>query len=354
MSTDKVYLSIVVPLFNEEESVEKLVAKIHEAASRFEFTYEIILVDDGSTDGTWKIIDRLKETLPHLRGIKFRRNYGQTSAMVAGFEHSLGETIVTMDGDLQNDPADIPMLLDKMKEGFDIVSGWRKNRKDHWSRVFPSRVANWIISVTTGVRLHDYGCSLKAYRSECVKSIKAYGEMHRFFPVLVSMTGARITEVTVNHHARKFGKSKYGFSRIFKVLSDILSIVLIVKFSTIPLLGFTLCALPFFFLGLFFGGLSILAIILSWTPGKALFLTFTAGLSFMGMLHLVALGIISEMIVGASDLSHTQLPRITRKMVSMSLADNNGNCFQSSGEKSIMQTFEKSVLESQKSYNEQS
>lgn len=319
------YLSIVIPLFNEEESIETLVSKILVALSKFEFSYEIILIDDGSNDGTWKIIEKLKESVPHLRGIKFRRNFGQTSAMVAGFEHSLGEIIVTMDGDLQNDPSDIPMLLDKMKEGYDIVSGWRKNRKDHWSRVFPSKVANWLISITTGVRLHDYGCSLKAYRSECVKSINAYGEMHRFFPVLVSMTGACITEMVVRHHSRKFGKSKYGFSRIFKVLNDILSIILIVKFSTLPLLGFTLCAIPFFILGLFFGGLSILAVLLSWTPGKASLLTFATGLSFMGMLHLIALGIVSEMIIGVSDLSHTQLPKITRKIFKMPPSCNRKN-----------------------------
>jgi glycosyltransferase involved in cell wall biosynthesis len=348
------HLSIVVPLFNEEESVEKLVTKILEAASRFGFTYEIILIDDGSTDDTWKIIEQLKETVSQLRGIKFRRNYGQTSAMVAGFEHSSGEIIVTMDGDLQNDPSDIPMLLDKMTEGYDIVSGWRKNRKDHWSRVFPYRVANWIISISTGVRLHDYGCSLKAYRSKCVKSIKAYGEMHRFFPVLVSMTGARITEIVVNHHPRKYGKSKYGFSRILKVLSDIFSIILIVRFSTVPLLGFTLCALPFFFLGLFFGGLSILAVLLSWTPGKALFLTFIAGLSIMGMLHLVALGIVAEMIVGTSDLSHTQLPQITGKLTNMSLSCNNGSSLASSKEQPQMMTFDQIKFKSQKSSNNQS
>jgi len=158
--TATIHLSIVVPLYNEEESVERLVARILEAASRFDFSYEIMLVDDGSKDGTWSIIERLKKTVPQLRGVKFRRNYGQTSAMVAGFEHSLGEIIVTMDGDLQNDPADISLLLDKMKEGYDIVSGWRKDRKDHWSRVLPSKIANSLISLTTGVQLHDYGCSL--------------------------------------------------------------------------------------------------------------------------------------------------------------------------------------------------
>lgn len=318
------YLSIVIPLYNEEESVDKLVTRTLEAASKFEFSYEIILVDDGSTDGTWTRIERLKEVVPDLRGIKFRRNFGQTSAMVAGFDYSRGQIIVTMDGDLQNDPADIPLLLDKMKEGYDIVSGWRKDRKDHWSRVLPSKVANWMISATTGVALHDYGCSLKAYRAECIKPIKAYSEMHRFFPVLTSMTGALITEIPVSHTERKYGKSKYGFNRIFKVLSDILSIILIVKFSTSPLLGFSICALPFFSLSLFFTLLAVLSIILDWTPGKALFFTFSAGLSFLGMLHLIGLGIIAEMVVGSSDLSHTRLPQMTRKVASVCLASNSG------------------------------
>ena len=310
-------LSIVVPLYNEEESIERLVATLHEEASKLGRSYEIILVDDGSTDTTWMCIERLSQVVPHLHGIKFRRNFGQTAAMVAGFEAASGQVIVTMDGDLQNDPADISSVLKKMGEGYDIVSGWRKVRKDHWSRVLPSKVANWLISATTGVRLHDYGCSLKAYRAECIKAIKAYGEMHRFFPVLVSMTGARVAEIPVNHRARKFGKSKYGLNRIFKVFSDIFSIILLVKFSSAPLLGFSLCAVPFGVLGLFFAILSALSWTLDWTEGKALFFIFTAGLSFMGMIHLVALGIVSEMVVGTSDLSHTQLSQITKREVTM-------------------------------------
>jgi glycosyltransferase involved in cell wall biosynthesis len=311
------YISIVVPLYNEEESVDKLFTRILEAAKHFEFVYEIILVDDGSTDNTWQIIEQLKESVPHLKGIRFRRNFGQTAAMVAGFDHSLGEIIVTMDGDLQNDPADILKLLKKLDEGDDIVSGWRKDRKDHWSRVIPSKVANWLISITTGVRLHDYGCSLKAYRAECIKSIKAYGEMHRFFPVMASMTGAKVAEIEVSHHERKYGKSKYGLNRIFKVFSDLFSIMLIVKFSTFPLFGFALSALPFLLLGLFFGSVSILSFALDWTMGKSLFFSLTAGLSFMGMLHLLAMGIVAEMVVGTSDLSHTRLGQITKKTVTM-------------------------------------
>jgi glycosyltransferase involved in cell wall biosynthesis len=308
-------LSIVVPLYNEEESVERLVAEVLRVAQSFPFEYELILVDDGSTDGTWEIIERLKESTPPLRAVRLRRNYGQTSAMVAGFEQARGEIIVTMDGDLQNDPADIPMLLEKIEEGFDIVSGWRRERKDPFSRVLPSRIANALISLTTGVRLHDYGCSLKAYRAECVRNLRAYGEMHRFFPALASMTGARITEIPVRHHPRRFGVSKYGFDRILKVFSDIFAMNLIIRFSSVPLKGFALCALPFVGLTLFFAILSILALVYDWTAGKALFFFIATALSAMAAVHLVLLGIIGELVVATSDLSHTRLPELTRRKI---------------------------------------
>jgi glycosyltransferase involved in cell wall biosynthesis len=309
------YLTIAIPVFNEEESVERLVRGVAEACGRLGVSHEIVLVDDGSTDKTWEIIERLSQEIAEVRGIKFRRNYGQTSAMVAGFEHAKGGVIITMDGDLQNDPGDISRLLEKLGEGYDIVSGWRKNRKDHFSRVLPSRIANAIISLTTGVRLHDYGCSLKAYRAECVKSIQAYGEMHRFFPALASMTGARIAEIPVNHHPRKYGVSKYGLDRIFKVFSDIFAMNLIIRFSSNPLKGFLLFALPFLLLMLFFGSLGVSALLFNWTASKALFFTMAAALSGMAAVHLVALGVIGELVVGTSDLSHTDLPEITKKIV---------------------------------------
>jgi glycosyltransferase involved in cell wall biosynthesis len=309
------YLSIVVPLYNEEESVAPLVEAIQEVGDRMDATYEILLVDDGSQDRTWERIAQLKTTTPNLRAIKFRRNFGQTSAMVAGFEHAKGEIIITLDGDLQNDPSDIPVLVQKLEEGYDIVSGWRKNRQDHLSRVLPSRVANAIISYTTGVRLHDYGCSLKAYRGHCVKSLHAYGEMHRFFPALASMTGARITEIPVKHHPRKFGVSKYGFNRIFKVFSDIFSMNMIIRFSSMPLKGFSLFAAPFALLTLLFGLLAVLAMLYQWTAGKALFFFFATALMGMATIHLVGLGIIGELIVNTSDLSHTELPELTKKCI---------------------------------------
>ena len=310
-----IYLSIVVPLYNEEDSVEELLARILEVGKEFDFPYEIIFVDDGSKDKTWELIGQLKETTPHLKAIKFRRNYGQTSAMAAGIEYAWGQIIVTMDGDLQNDPSDIPLLLKKIDEGFDIVSGWRKNRKDHFSRVIPSRIANAIISFTTGVRLHDYGCSLKAYRKECINSLKAYGEMHRFFPALASMTGARVTEVPVTHHPRIYGVSKYGFNRIFKVFSDIFAMNLIIRFSSMPLKGFAVCSLPFFLSTMLFGLLAGLALIFDWTSGKALFFFTATALSGMASVHLVILGVLGELIVGTSDLSHTELPEVTKKPI---------------------------------------
>ncbi len=311
----EIYLSIVVPLYNEEDSVEKLVSNILEVGKTFKFAYEIVLVDDGSTDRTWEIIESLEKSVSNLIAIKFRRNYGQTPAMVAGFEYASGKIIVTMDGDLQNDPADIPKLLDKLNEGYDIVSGWRKDRKDHFSRVIPSKIANYIISVTTGVHLHDYGCSLKAYRTECIKSLKAYGEMHRFFPALASMTGARVAEIPVRHHPRRYGVSKYGFNRILKVFCDIFSMNLIIRFSSMPLKGFAFCALPFLFFTSFFGVLGAVALFFHWSPGKDILFMFIAVLNGFVAILLIVLGVLGELIVGTSDLTHFPMPEITKKNI---------------------------------------
>jgi glycosyltransferase involved in cell wall biosynthesis len=220
--------------------------------------------------------------------------------MAAGFDHSQGRILVTMDGDLQNDPADISLLLEKIKEGYDVVSGWRRNRKDRFAKVFPSIVANYIISMTTGVKLHDYGCSLKAYRSKTIKAIAAYGEMHRFLPALASMTGARITEIPVKHHQRLFGISKYGPGRIYKVLSDIFAMNLILRFSSQPLKGFVFSALPFAILAVLFGTLSILAFFLQWTAGKSMFFLIAAALCGVALIHLVYLGVLGEIFRNSS------------------------------------------------------
>ena len=313
------YLSIVVPLFNEADSVQKLVAKITEVCQQFDFKSEIILIDDGSTDGTWQIIENLKITHPDLIGIKFSRNFGQTNAMVAGIDNASGEIIITIDGDLQNDPSDIPILLKKIDEGYDIVSGWRKKRKDGFSRVLPSKIANFLISITIGIRLHDYGCSLKAYKADFIKPIKAYGEMHRFFPALASMTGAKVTEVPVKHFPREYGVSKYGLNRIFKVSNDIFTVNLIVRFSANPIKGFSLSAIPFILLSLCFGFLGVLALILNWTPGKAIFFIMASALCWVTIVQLIMLGVLGELVIKSSDLEHLSLPEIAMKKIKTNL-----------------------------------
>jgi glycosyltransferase involved in cell wall biosynthesis len=314
-SEKSIDLSVIVPLYNEYENVETLYEKIIAELERLSLTYEVIFVDDGSTDDTWSVIEQVKKANQQLSAIRLRRNYGQTSAMVAGFDHAKGNIIVTLDGDLQNDPSDIALLLQKLDEGYDIVSGWRKDRKDNFLRVLPSRMANAIISFATRIKLNDYGCTLKAYRSECIKPLNAYAEMHRFFPALASMTGARIAEIPVKHYQRKYGTSKYGFSRIFKVLSDIIAISLIISFSSTPLKGFILCVLPFLFLTVCFGMLGSFAILLEWTIGKSVFFLISMALNGMAVIHLFTLGVLGELVVSTSDLTHTQMPEISKKIL---------------------------------------
>ncbi|MGC1394611.1 MAG: glycosyltransferase family 2 protein, partial [Coleofasciculaceae cyanobacterium] len=210
-------VSVVVPIYNEVESLPHLIEAIASTLDLAQLSYELICVDDGSVDGSAQLLKELAQKTPHLRGILLRRNYGQTAAMAAGFNYARGNAIITLDGDLQNDPADIPMLLGKLDEGYDLVSGWRKNRQDATlTRLLPSKIANWLIAEITGVRLHDYGCSLKAYRAELVADMNLYGELHRFLPALAFIEGARITELPVRHHARVHGQSKYGLGRTFR------------------------------------------------------------------------------------------------------------------------------------------
>jgi glycosyltransferase involved in cell wall biosynthesis len=229
-------LSIVVPVYNEEESVVLLCEKLHTSVSRIGRSYEIVLVDDGSSDSTWPKMKECAQKYPCFRLVRLRRNFGQTAAMSAGFRESRGGIIITLDADLQNDPADIPKLLAKMDEGFDVVSGWRKNRQDTFvNRVLPSKIANWVISRITGVALHDYGCTLKAYTREIVDNLELYGEMHRFIPALASWVGGKISEVVVDHHARRFGKTKYGISRTFRVILDLITVKFLLAYSTRPI-----------------------------------------------------------------------------------------------------------------------
>ena len=254
-------LSVVIPVYNEEENIRLLYGEIRTAMDRLGKPYEILFVDDGSRDASFEQLIGLKDTeekdpanrFCRSRIIRFRRNFGQTAAMQAGFDHARGDVIVSMDGDLQNDPADIPMFLEKLNEGYDIVCGWRKNRQDKAiTRILPSKVANWLIGKITGVSIHDNGCSLKAYRREVIQSIRLYSDMHRFIPAVSSVVGATVAEIVVNHRARAFGHTKYGLSRIWKVLFDMLAVKMIIHFSQRPLAWFSLFAGLFLLFSLFF------------------------------------------------------------------------------------------------------
>jgi glycosyltransferase involved in cell wall biosynthesis len=242
---------VIVPFYNESENITRMYQAIVQAVAPLEVPFEMVFVDDGSKDDTLERAVQLARTDPRLRVVKFRRNFGQTPAMAAGIEHARGEILITMDGDLQNDPADIQHFLAKMDEGYDIVVGWRFNRQDKMvSRKIPSMIANRLIGKVTGVPIKDNGCSLKAYRGSVIKSIPLYSEMHRFIPAMASIAGPRIAEIKVRHHARQFGKSKYGLSRVYKVLLDLLVIKTVASFTARPLLWFSMLSLPLLLGGL--------------------------------------------------------------------------------------------------------
>lgn len=230
-------LSLIIPVYNEEENLPLLSDSIQQALRSVQGEWEVIFVDDGSKDRSFDVLKSLVEKDPeHVRVVSFRRNFGQTAAIAAGIDHACGETIVLLDADMQNDPADIPMLLAKLDEGYDLVSGWRRDRKDNrLTRTIPSNLANGLISWTTGVHLHDYGCTLKAYRRDALEGFRLYGEMHRFIPVFAHSVGARITEIPVHHHARQFGKAKYGLERTIKVLLDLFTVKFLLSYSNKPI-----------------------------------------------------------------------------------------------------------------------
>jgi glycosyltransferase involved in cell wall biosynthesis len=237
-------LSVVIPIYNEAPNLEPLHQELAETLGRWGRPYEVLFIDDGSTDTSFEVLRALQARDPHVRVVQFRRNFGQTAAFAAGFALARGRLIVTSDGDLQNDPRDIPAMVARLEEGCDIVCGWRKDRKDAWlTRRLPSMVANRLISWATGVRLNDYGCSLKVFRAEVVKPLRLYGEMHRFLPALASEMGVRIAEVPVNHRARVHGRSKYGISRTVRVMLDLLTVKFLLSYSTRPLQIFGLLGL---------------------------------------------------------------------------------------------------------------
>jgi glycosyltransferase involved in cell wall biosynthesis len=246
-------VSIIAPIYNERENLEPFIAAVACVLDAEKENYEILLVDDGSTDGSASLVDDLSAKNPRVRVIHFRRNFGQTAAMAAGFDYAGGDILIPIDADLQNDPADIPAVLAKLREGFDVVSCWRQNRQDPWfTRRLPSQLANSLISRISGVHLHDYGCTLKGYRREVVKHIRLYGEMHRFIPIYASWAGAKVTEIPIRHHPRRSGVSKYGLSRVYKVVLDLLTVKMLGSYSTKPMyffggVGLIACAAGFFF-----------------------------------------------------------------------------------------------------------
>lgn len=293
-------LSVIAPLFDESQNVQPLVEWILQALESFPGTFEIILVDDGSRDDTWEQV-RAVAVDPRVTGLRLGRNVGQTAAMMAGFDHARGRIVVSLDGDLQNDPRDIPALIAKLEEGYDLVCGWRRQRQDKLLlRKVPSWVANRLIRRLTGVPITDNGCSLKAYRRDLLNRIALYAEQHRFIPALSASVGARIAEMPVRHHARRFGESKYGISRTVKVLVDLLTLKMITTFRSRPLVGFALAAMPALVLALVFAGLWLFSLT-HFGQEKASALVFPgAGLLSVGVaIYLFMLGLVAEVALSS-------------------------------------------------------
>lgn len=296
-------ISTVIPVLNEEESLEILHGELAAVAAKEDFQLDILFVDDGSTDKSWEVIQRLAAKDPQVRGIRFRRNFGKAAALSAGFGSVHGDLVMTMDADLQDDPKEIPRFLAKLKEGYDVVSGWKHIRHDPWHKVYPSRVFNWLVRRMTGVQLHDHNCGMKCYRREVLAEIRMYGEMHRFVPVLAASKGFRIGEIPIDHRARKYGSSKYGFFRIFKGFLDLLTVVFLTGYGHRPqhVLGsIGLGSFGFGFLGMTY--LSFLWVITRIIPGleavsvsdRALLYYSLAGVLLGG--QMISLGFLAELI----------------------------------------------------------
>jgi glycosyltransferase involved in cell wall biosynthesis len=297
-------LSVVIPVYNEEDSIEPLYEELHEVLEDLGRSYEVIVIDDGSKDLSFARLSAVHERDPRWRVVRFRRNFGQSAAMAAGFDYASGAVVVTIDADLQNDPHDIPKLLSKLEEGYDIVSGWRKDRKEpFFSRRLPSQTANWIISRVTGVNLHDYGCTLKAYRTEVVKSMnesaELMGELHRFIPAIASSIGVIVTEVPVHDRARRFGRSKYGIGRTFRVILDLITISFFLNYSTHPLHVIGGLGLLSMFSGTLLGlYLAYLRLVVGQDIGNRPALLLAVLLVVIGV-QLLSMGLVAEMVVRA-------------------------------------------------------
>ncbi|HEY9693839.1 MAG TPA: glycosyltransferase family 2 protein [Oculatellaceae cyanobacterium] len=326
-------VSVVVPVYNEVESIPHLIEAIASSLMAAQLTYEIICVDDGSKDGSAQLLKQIAQTRLDLRAVLLRRNYGQTAAMAAGFNFAQGQAIVTLDGDLQNDPADIPLLLAKLDEGYDLVSGWRKNRQDAaLTRLLPSKIANWLIGRVTSVELHDYGCSLKAYRSELVADMNLYGELHRFLPALAFIEGARIAELPVRHHARKYGRSKYGLWRTFRVLMDLLTIWFMKTFLTRPMHVFGMLGLASLLVGTLLGGyLTFIKLALGQSIGQRPLLILTVVMLLAGI-QLFSFGLLAELLMRTYHESQGRPIYRVREVVEPTLNNRAGGSEQGTGE----------------------
>jgi glycosyltransferase involved in cell wall biosynthesis len=315
-------ISIVIPLLNEQENLPRLYEQITQAMQG-QASYEILFIDDGSTDQSFTALQGFHQNDRRVRVIRFRKNFGQTAAMSAGFEHAQGEIIIALDADLQNDPADIPMLVEKLEQGYDVVSGWRKKRYDNAvTRLLPSKIANWIIGCITGVKLHDYGCTLKAYRREVLQQTRLYGEMHRFIPALASWSGASIAECVVNHRPRTAGVAKYGLGRTFKVVLDLMTVKFLGGFATKPIyvfgglggfsaLGSFLCAV----IVLYQKFISPAHLGLNRNP-----LFFVAALLFTTTIQFILMGLLAELLVRTYHESQDRPTYVVREILERSEA----------------------------------
>ena len=305
-------LSVIIPVMNEEASVQPLYEAIINALDHLNIYYEIILVDDGSTDNTFKNAESIALKDYRLKVIKLKRNYGQTTGLHAGFQEAKGKIVITMDGDLQNDPSDIEMMINKINEGYDIVLGWRHDRKDSLiSRMIPSKIANWLISKVTEVPVKDNGCAIRAYRGEVIKKFPMYSEMHRLMPVITVLSGARFAQVKVKHHERKFGKSKYGLSRIYKVLIDMVALKIIFAFFYLPLYGFgTLAIISGLISLIIFASVLIFAFTI---PDFSVITLMGGSMLFASLcVFLVFLGIISELTYKSGNIKIEKLLKVKK------------------------------------------
>jgi dolichol-phosphate mannosyltransferase len=292
------YLSVFLPVFNEEENLLPLSQKLRAALEKLALSFEIIFVDDGSTDGSFEVLQQIAELDQRVKVIRLSRNYGQTAAMSAAIDAARGEILIPLDADLQNDPADIPRLVEKLEEGYDVVSGWRKKRKDRWlTRRVPSVIANKLISLISGVKLHDYGCTLKAYRRDVLKTVRLYGEMHRFIPIYASWMGGRVVEIPVRHHPRRAGQSKYGLWRTFKVIYDLITIKFMMSYMTKPLYIFGTAGMLAFGVAFLSSAGAVYQKLALGTSFIRTPLTMLAMIMFMLGIQLILLGLIAEILV---------------------------------------------------------